>query len=56
MGEPQPVSDHASGREWVDILTDYRDPSPWRDCIEVLITLVPFLLLWVAMWYCLAWS
>jgi acyl-lipid omega-6 desaturase (Delta-12 desaturase) len=39
-----------SAREWITILHRYREPSHWRSVLEILITIVPFVLLWILMW------
>jgi len=43
-------------RAWLPILSLYRAPSHIRSLIEIAITAVPFLVLWVAAWACLRWS
>jgi omega-6 fatty acid desaturase (delta-12 desaturase) len=40
-------------KRWVEILARYRTPDPKRSVLELLITAVPFLLLWVLMLHCL---
>jgi omega-6 fatty acid desaturase (delta-12 desaturase) len=45
-----------SARNWLPILTRYRAPSTIRSMIEIAITAVPFVLLWMAAWACLRWS
>ena len=37
-------------RQWVVKLARYREPSTFRSLFELLVTLVPFLLLWVLAW------
>ena len=39
-----------SARDWVQVLARYRDPSTLRSVIELLVTLVPFALLWGLAW------
>ena len=41
---------------WQSILRSYRDANHARSMIELLITAVPFLLLWALMWMSLSWS
>jgi acyl-lipid omega-6 desaturase (Delta-12 desaturase) len=49
-------SDTRSAPSWLPILNRYRAPSHVRSWIELLVTAVPFVLLWIAMWACLRWS
>ncbi|EAQ27094.1 MULTISPECIES: fatty acid desaturase [unclassified Roseovarius] len=51
---PAPVLKDA--RDWVRILSTYRDPSPTRSTFELGVTLGPFLLLWAAAWWSLSVS
>jgi omega-6 fatty acid desaturase (delta-12 desaturase) len=37
-------------RDWIEILQRYRHPDPARSVFEVFVTLVPFVLLWIAAW------
>ena len=43
-------------RDWVRTLNLYRAPSHSRSLIEIMVTVVPFVLLWILMWACLRWS
>jgi omega-6 fatty acid desaturase (delta-12 desaturase) len=43
-------------RNWLPVLNLYRAPSHVRSLIEISVTAVPFVLLWVATWACLRWS
>ncbi len=45
-----------SGRDWVRILAQYREPSPQRSILELLITLGPFALLMALAWWSLSLS
>jgi acyl-lipid omega-6 desaturase (Delta-12 desaturase) len=45
-----------SARSWMPALSRYTAPSHLRSLIEILITAVPFVLLWIGMWACLRWS
>jgi omega-6 fatty acid desaturase (delta-12 desaturase) len=45
-----------SARDWLPVLNRYRAPSHVRSAVELLVTAVPFVLLWVAAWACLRWS
>jgi len=44
------------GRKWMPILHRYREPDHVRSVLEVLITVVPFVLLWILMWASLSLS
>jgi omega-6 fatty acid desaturase (delta-12 desaturase) len=44
----------AVARDWIAVLQRYRHPDPARSIFEVVITLVPFLALWVAAWAALS--
>jgi omega-6 fatty acid desaturase (delta-12 desaturase) len=46
----------SSPRHWLPVLNRYRAPSHLRSAIELLVTVVPFVLLWIAAWACLRWS
>jgi omega-6 fatty acid desaturase (delta-12 desaturase) len=46
----------SSPRDWLPVLNRYRAPSHMRSAIELLVTAVPFVLLWIAAWACLRWS
>jgi omega-6 fatty acid desaturase (delta-12 desaturase) len=46
----------APARNWLPVLDRYRVPSLLRSATELLITAVPFVLLWIAAWICLRWS
>jgi omega-6 fatty acid desaturase (delta-12 desaturase) len=37
-------------RAWTQILAPYRTPRPSRSVIELLVTAIPFVMLWAAMW------
>jgi omega-6 fatty acid desaturase (delta-12 desaturase) len=41
---------------WIPILNQYREPSRARSVIELAVTALPLLLLWVLMWLALHWS
>lgn len=45
-----------SARDWVQILAQYREPSTWRSIMELMVTLVPFVALWVLAWASLSVS
>jgi acyl-lipid omega-6 desaturase (Delta-12 desaturase) len=46
----------SSARNWLPILNRYRAPSHKRSAIELLVTAVPFILLWIVAWALLRWS
>jgi acyl-lipid omega-6 desaturase (Delta-12 desaturase) len=46
----------SSARDWLPILNRYRTPSPGRSAVELIVTAVPFILLWIGAWACLSWS
>ena len=52
---PQPVQKR-SAREWVQVLSKYREPSTRRSILELAVTLVPFVLLWALAWISLSVS
>nr|TFG52365.1 MAG: fatty acid desaturase [Hyphomicrobiales bacterium] len=41
-------------QNWAKILVQYRDPDVTRSIFEIAITLVPFVMLWVAAWWAFA--
>jgi omega-6 fatty acid desaturase (delta-12 desaturase) len=43
-------------RDWMRVLMRYREPSLARSLFELAITLVPLVVLWVAMWWALSLS
>ena len=45
-----------SPRDWAQRLADYREPSHSRSVFELVITAVPFVLLWILMWAALGLS
>ena len=46
----QPKLAAASDRSWAATLARYRDPSLARSILEIVITVLPLALLWLAMW------
>ena len=46
----QPDYPIANAKEWTPVLQSYRDADHIRSVIEILVTAVPFLVLWVLMW------
>ncbi len=45
------TSEIHDAREWVAILSRYREPSQWRSLWELLVTAGPFLALWALAWW-----
>ncbi|MGB7242296.1 MAG: fatty acid desaturase [Sulfitobacter sp.] len=45
-----------AARDWVRILSDYREPNSWRSWFEVAVTVGPFVLLWALAWWSLSIS
>jgi omega-6 fatty acid desaturase (delta-12 desaturase) len=57
--QPKPTrqpQDAQSAREWVRVLSDYREPSALRSWFELAITAGPFVLLWAMAWWSLSYS
>jgi acyl-lipid omega-6 desaturase (Delta-12 desaturase) len=48
-----PAAGPAEDRQWLKILARYRDPDPVRSIWELLVTAVPFFVLWALMLVCL---
>jgi omega-6 fatty acid desaturase (delta-12 desaturase) len=46
----------SSARDWLPILNRYRAPSHIRSAVELLVTVLPFVLLWIGARVCLDWS
>ena len=38
------------GRAWSQVLADYREPSSIRSILEIVVTVLPLVLLWLLMW------
>ncbi len=45
-----------AAREWVKVLSDYREPNSLRSSFELAVTAGPFLLLWILAWWSLSFS
>lgn len=45
-----------SAKDWVQVLAKYREPSTSRSVLELIVTLVPFLMLWALAWISLSFS
>jgi len=52
----QPSPEISSARDWVKILSNYREPSALRSSFELAVTLVPFIALWALAWWSLSIS
>ncbi|MFD1507869.1 fatty acid desaturase [Lacimonas salitolerans] len=49
-----PVTDDIrDAKDWVAILSQYREPSRWRSAWELCVTAVPFVALWALAWWSL---
>ena len=53
---PLQKAETQSGRDWVKVLSKYRDPSLSRSSFELAITLGPFILLWALAWWSMSVS
>ncbi|MRX49543.1 fatty acid desaturase [Paracoccus sp. S-4012] len=51
-----PTGQGRSAQDWVRVLAKYREPSTRRSILELLVTLVPFTLLWALAWASMAIS
>ncbi|CTQ48960.1 fatty acid desaturase [Jannaschia donghaensis] len=49
---PGPIA----ARDWIKVLSEYRDPSTFRSWFEVAVTVVPFVALWALAWWALSIS
>lgn len=52
----QPSPEISDARDWVKILSNYREPSALRSSFELAVTLVPFIALWALAWWSLSIS
>lgn len=52
----RPESETRAAREWVKVLSAYREPSSLRSSFELAVTVGPFLLLWALAWWSLSFS
>jgi len=50
LQEAHPSTPTIAAREWAQILAKYREPSHARSILELVITAVPFVGLWLLMW------
>jgi acyl-lipid omega-6 desaturase (Delta-12 desaturase) len=46
----------AAARDWIQILQGYREPDASRSIFEIVVTAIPFMLLWAAAWAALSVS
>ena len=46
----QTLTAPATARDWARVLADYREPSHARSVFELLVTAIPFFVLWVLTW------
>ena len=53
---PPPPDDTLAPKEWVKVLSRYRDPDPARSAFELAVTVIPFVLLWGLAWWSLSVS
>ncbi len=51
-----PQTETRAARDWVAVLSKYREPSVWRSSYELAITFVPFVVLWALAWWSLQYS
>ncbi len=56
LPESKPETRSRSAREWLEVLASYREPTPWRSVLEILVTLVPLAALWALAWAALSIS
>ena len=52
----QPASEATRARDWIKVLSNYRDPSTARSWFELAVTVVPFVALWALAWWALSIS
>jgi omega-6 fatty acid desaturase (delta-12 desaturase) len=50
VSEQEFAAAEPSAAEWIGILSRYRDPNLVRSSFEIVVTAVPFIALWVAIW------
>lgn len=54
--EPKKAPQALEARDWVKILSTYREPSGLRSAFELAVTLLPFIALWALAWWSLSIS
>jgi len=52
----RPKSDPPEARDWIKILSNYREPKTSRSAFELAVTLGPFVILWALGWWSLSIS
>ncbi|WP_120635956.1 fatty acid desaturase [Ruegeria sp. EL01] len=52
----QKDTDQTHARDWVKVLSSYREPSGSRSAFELAVTLGPFIALWAFAWFALSFS
>lgn len=55
-GQTPSTQDPIAARDWVKILSNYREPNTWRSAFELGVTLGAFVGLWALAWWSLAIS
>tara|TARA_R110002049_G_scaffold41628_2_gene125125 strand:- start:1084 stop:2115 length:1032 start_codon:yes stop_codon:yes gene_type:complete len=55
-GSFRPSPEVSNARDWVKVLSKYREPSVWRSSFELAVTLGPFIALWALAWWSLSIS
>lgn len=55
-GNPPQETDVTKARDWIKVLSSYREPNAGRSWVELGITLGPFLFLWALAWWSLSIS
>ncbi len=56
MSNSGPAGNALTARDVLPVLDGYRAPSLSRSTVEILVTLVPLVLLWLGSWYAQGWS
>ncbi|PYG28604.1 fatty acid desaturase [Pelagimonas varians] len=51
-----PLAETKDARDWVKVLSKYRDPNWRQSWFEVIVTAGPFLVLWALAWWALSYS
>lgn len=54
--QPGPRSVAQPARDWVKVLSTYREPSALRSSFELAVTVGPFILLWILAWWAMSVS
>lgn len=56
QSEPKPEAVVIPARDWLRVLAKYREPNHFRSIMELAITGVPFVVLWITAWWALSIS